>query len=41
MTVQVHMEDQVTFASEETEGQYMHCSGKTYHQVGISLHGHW
>jgi len=40
--VQVRMEDQVIFASEETEGQYMHTSSKTYHQViGITLHGHW
>lgn len=39
--MQVHIEDQVIFASEETEGQYMHTSSKTYHQVGITLHGHW
>ena len=35
------MEDQVIFASEETEGQYIHTSSKTYHQVGIALHEHW
>ena len=32
------MEDQVTFASEKTEGQYIHTSGRTFHQVGIILH---
>ena len=32
------MEDQVTFASEKTEGQYIHTSGRTYRQVGITLH---
>ena len=32
------MEDQVTFASETTEGQYIHTSSKTYHHVGITLH---
>lgn len=34
----VRMEDQVTFASEKTEGQYIHTSGRTYRQVGIVLH---
>ena len=32
------MEDQVTFASEKTEGQYIHTSARTYRQVGITLH---
>ena len=32
------MEDQVTFASEITEGQYIHTSSRTYQQVGITLH---
>lgn len=39
--MQVHMEDQAIFVSEETEGQYIHTSSKTYHQVGITLHRHW
>ena len=34
----VRMEDQVTFASEKTEGQYIHTSGRTYRHVGIALH---
>ena len=34
----VRMEDQVTFASEKTEGQYIHTSGRTYRHVGIVLH---
>ena len=37
MLIQVQMEDQVIFASVETEGQYIHTSRKTYHQVGITL----
>ena len=32
------MEDQVIFASEKTEGQYIHTSSRTYGQVGITLH---
>lgn len=32
------MEDQVTFASEKTEGQYIHTSSRIYRQVGITLH---
>ena len=32
------MEDQVTFASEKTEGQYIHTSSRTYRQEGITLH---
>ena len=35
------MEDQVIFASEETEGQYMHTSTKKYCKGGITLHGDW
>ena len=35
------MEDQVIFAGKETEGQYMHTSSKTYHEVGVALHGQW
>ena len=31
------MEDQVIFASEKTEGQYIHTSSRTYGQVGITL----
>ena len=34
----VRMEDQVIFASEKTEGQYIHTSSRTYHQIGITLH---
>ena len=32
------MDDQVIFASEKTEGQYIHTSSRTYHEVGITLH---
>ena len=39
--LQVHMQDQVIFASEENEGQYIHTSSRTYHQADIALHGHW
>ena len=35
----VRMEDQVIFASEKTEGQYIHTSSRNYHQSGITLHG--
>ena len=35
------MEDQVTFSSEKTEGQYIHTSGRVFRQVGISLHENW
>ena len=35
------MEDQVTFSSEKTEGQYIHTSGRVFHQVGIFLHENW
>ena len=38
LLIKVRMEDQVTFASEKTEGQYIHTSSKTYHQVKITLH---
>ena len=34
----VRMEDQVIFASEKTEGQYIHTSSRTFHEVGITLH---
>ena len=36
----VRMEDQVIFAIEKTEGQYIHTSIRTYGQVGITLHEH-
>ena len=39
--LQVRMEDQVTFSSEKTEGQYIHTSGRVFHQVGIFLHENW
>ena len=32
------MEDQVVFASEKAEGQYIHTSSWTYGQVKITLH---
>ena len=35
------MEDEVIFASEETQGQYMHTSSKKYHEEGITLHKDW
>ena len=35
------MEDQVIFASEETEGQYIHTSRNTFHQVGMTLQENW
>ena len=34
----VRMEDQVMFASEKTEGQYIHTSSRTYGHVGVTLH---
>ena len=33
----VRLEDHVTFESDKAEGLYIHTSGKTYHQVGITL----
>ena len=38
LCAKVRMEDQVTFESEKTEGQYIHTSGRTYRQVGVVLH---
>ena len=32
------MEDQVTFSSEKTEGQYIHTSARVFHQA---LHEKW
>ena len=32
------MEDQVIFASEKTEGQYIHTSSRTYGQERVILH---
>ncbi|XP_065909470.1 inositol 1,4,5-trisphosphate-gated calcium channel ITPR1-like [Dysidea avara] len=35
---EVRMEDQITFSSEKTEGQYIHTSARLFRQVGITLH---
>ena len=41
-TLQVHLYDQVTFGVvKSAEGQYLHTSRLTYHDVGITLFGEW
>ena len=35
--LQVHYKDQVKFESIKTEGQFLHCSGKTFGEVGFHV----
>ena len=38
---EVHYNDQVKFESVATEGQFLHCSQKTFGQVKMNINKNW